>query len=301
MKGTKNHKETRDIAFIDISKLKPFFKHIFDVRDDEQMHELSESIKHNGVIEPIIVRPITDEEFEYEIVAGHRRTRGTGLAGLTCIPCDIRELDNATATLTMIDSNLQQRDSILPSEKAWAYKYKLEAIKSQGKRNDLTLSQVATKLRSDTILASKNNESRDTLYRYIRLTNLIPPLLDKLDEKKLAFIPAVELSYLKSEEQEWLYDILYREENFGVPLAQAQKLKGISQNGKLTYEKIDKIIISRNLEPPKAIKLQYTVVKDFFPPDTTPKEYEITIQKALTEWFNNHPKKSQPEEQTLQR
>ena len=126
-------------------------------------------------------------------------------------------------------------------------------------------------------------------------------MLEKVDENKLAFIPSVELSYLKLQEQEWLYDILNREENFGVPMLLAQKLKGISQNGKLTYEKIDKIIISKNHEPPKAIKLSYKAIKEYFPPDTTPKEYEVTIQKALEEWFQNHPKGKQTKERTMQR
>ena len=300
MKEIENNKASRNITFVDTSKLKPFFRHVFDVRDDDQMQELSESIKRNGVIEPIIVRPTNDEEFEYEIVAGHRRTRGAQLVGLTSIPCDIRKLDDATAILTMIDSNLQQRDSILPSEKAWAYKYKLEAIKAQGKRNDLTSVQLAPKLATQ-ILGEQHQESSDTVKRYIRLTHLVAPLLNTVDEKKLAFIPAVELSYLKPEEQEWLHDILCREENFGVPLAQAQKLKGISQNGNLTYEKIDKIIVTRNHEPPKAIKLPYSAFKDFFPPDTTPKEYETTIRNALEEWFQNHPHSKHHGKYTLQR
>ncbi len=299
MKETDNAKTSRNITSIDISKLKPFFKHVFEVRDDKQLKELSESIKSNAVIEPIIVRPIKDKEFDYEIVSGHRRTRGAQILGLTSIPCDIRNLDDAAATLIMIDTNLQQRESIILSEKAWAYKYKLEAIKSQGKRTDLTLCQLGTRLNSGNLIAENSEDSRRNIYRFVQLTHLIPQMLKKVDEKKLAFIPSVELSYLKTEEQEWLYDILSREENFGVPMAQAQKMKGISQNGKLTYEKIDRIIISKNHEPPKAIKLSYKAIKDFFPPDTTPKEYEVTIQKALEEWFQNHPQKNHPEEHML--
>ena len=301
MKETDSIKASRNITSIDISKLKPFFKHVFDVRDDERMQELSESIKSTGVIEPIIVRPINDKDFYYEIIAGHRRTRGIQLAGLKSIPCDIRDIDDAAATLIMIDTNLQQREYILPSEKAWAYKYKLEAIKSQGKQRRRTSTQVAWKSESADYIGYKSGESGDTVRRYIRLTYLNSQLLGKVDEKKLAFIPAVELSYINTEEQEWLYDILCREESFGVPLSLAQKLKGISQNGKLTYEKIDKIIISKNHETPKAIKLSYKAVKDYFPPDTTPKQYEITIRKALKEWFENHPEKDHPEIHTLQR
>ena len=299
MKETDSINASRNITPIDIFKLKPFFKHVFEVRDDERLKELSESIKSNGVIEPIIVRPINDKDFDYEIVTGHRRVRGTQLAGLTSIPCDIRNLDDEAAILIMIDSNLQQRESILPSEKAWTYK--LEAIKSQGKRTDLTLCQVGTKLNSGSLIAENSKDGRRNIYRFVQLTHLTPQMLKKVDEKRLAFIPAVQLSYLKTEGQEWLYDILSREENFGVPMAQTQKMKGISQNGKLTYEKIDRIIISKNHEPPKAIKLSYKAIKEFFPPDTTPKEYEAVIQRALEEWFRNHPKRSQIKEHTIQR
>ncbi len=192
----------------------------------------------------------------------------------------------------MIDSNLQQRESILPSEKAFAYKYKLEAIKSQGKRNDLTLSQVGTKskkLRTDELLSQNSSDSRNQIQRYIRLTNLNPSLLEKVDERKLAFIPAVELSYLSKEEQEWLCDILDREEHFGVPLAIATKLKGISKSGILKYEKIDKIITAKNQEPPKIVRISYKTIKDYFPKDTTPQEYEKVIKQALYEWFKKHP------------
>ena len=156
MKKTDSIKASRNITSIDISKLKSFFKHVFDVRDDDKMQELSESIRSNGVIEPIIVRPINDKDFDYEIIVGHRRVRGTQITGLTSIPCDIRNLDDEAAILIMIDSNLQQRESILPSEKAWAYKYKLEAIKSQGKRTDLTLCQVGTKLNSGSLIAENS-------------------------------------------------------------------------------------------------------------------------------------------------
>ncbi len=277
-----------------ISKLKPFSKHPFKLYENEKMLGLADSIKEQGVIVPILVRPIDDEKYEYEIIAGHNRVQASRLVGVNEIPCNIRELDDETATIAMVDTNLQQRDTILPSEKAWAYKYKLEAIKSQGKRNDLSSAQVVQKLVSTTsrdIVAESFGESSETIRRYIRLTNLIPELLEKVDERKLAFIPAVELSYLNEEEQGWLYDILSREEKFGVPLKQASKLKGISQGGKLTYEKIDTIFIEKVHEPPKAIKVPYKAICDFFPPDTTPKEFERTIQNALTEYFKKHPQK----------
>ncbi len=277
------------LSHLTISKLKPFPKHPFKMYDNEKMLGLADSIKEQGVVVPILVRPIKDNKYEYEIIAGHNRVQASKLAGIDKIPCNVREMDDETATILMIDTNLQQRETILPSEKAWAYRYKLEAIKSQGKRTDLTSDQVGRKLENVEKMAEKSDDSRNQIRRYIRLTNLIPKLLDKLDERKLAFIPAVELSYLTKEQQEWLYDILSREEKYGVPVKQATKLKGISQSGNLTYEKIDKIIVQKNHEPPKAIKVPYKAIRDFFPPDTTPKEFEETIQEALTEYFKNCP------------
>ncbi len=279
------------LSNLSISKLKSFPKHPFKMYDNEKMLGLADSIKEQGVVVPILVRPIKDNKYEYEIIAGHNRVHASKLAGVDKIPCNIREMDDETATILMIDTNLQQRETILPSEKAWAYKYKLEAIKSQGKRNDLTSPQFAAKFRSDDLIARTSNESGDTIQRYIRLTNLIPKLLDKVDERKLAFIPAVELSYLTKEQQGWLCDILSREEKFGVPVKQSTILKSISQSGSLTYEKIDKIIVQKNQEPPKAIKVPYKAIRDFFPPDTTPKEFEETIQEALTEYFQKHTQK----------
>lgn len=276
---------------LSISKLKPFSKHPFKLYENEKMLGLADSIKEQGVIVPILVRPIKDEKYEYEIVAGHNRVQASRLAGIDDIPCNVREMDDETATIVMVDTNLQQRDTILPSEKAWAYKYKIEAIKSQGKRNDLTSAQNVPKLNAREIIACESGENRMQISRYIRLTNLIPEILDKVDERKLAFIPAVELSYLTKEQQSWLYDILSREEKFGVPVKQATKLKGISQGGNLTYEKIDKIIVQKNHEPPKAIKVPYKAIREFFPPNTTPKEFEQTIQDALTEYFKTHPQK----------
>jgi len=217
--------KSNGIEFLPISKLQPFSKHPFKRHAPEKMRELADSIEERGVIVPILVRPL--DSGMYEIVAGHNRVEASTLAGLDTVPCDIREMDDDTATILMVDSNLQ-RETVLPSEKAWAYRYKLEAIKSQGKRNDLTSSQVGTKLRADEIIAENSQDSRNQIQRYIRLTHLIPQLLDKVDEKKLAFIPAVELSYLKEQEQKWLYSNLEREEYFGIPLALARKLKGIS-------------------------------------------------------------------------
>ncbi len=284
-------KDDNILSHLSISKLKPFPKHPFKMYDNEKMLGLADSIKEQGIVVPILVRPIKDNKYEYEIIAGHNRVHASKLAGIDKIPCSVRDMDDETATILMIDTNLQQRETILPSEKAWAYRYKLQAIKSQGKRTDLTSCQDGTKLNSGETISKNSDDSRRNIYRYIQLTNLIPKMLDKLDERKLAFIPAVELSYLTKEQQGWLYDILSREEKYGVPVKQATKLKGISQSGNLTYEKIDKIIVQKIHEPPKAIKVPYKAIRDFFPPDTTPKEYEKTIQKALTEYFKSSTQK----------
>lgn len=287
-KGKATEKNIKSFLSILLSKLKAFDKHPFKMYDNEKMQSLAESIKEYGVITPILVRPIKHEKYEYEIIAGHNRVQGARMAGLDEIPCDVREMDDETATILMIDTNLQQRESILPSEKAFAYKYKLEAIKAQGKRNDLTSAQFVPKLKNANardIIADEAGENRMQISRYIRLTKIIPNLLDKVDEKRLSFIPAVELSYLNEQEQGYLHDILTREENFSVPLKQATMLKGISQNGDLTYEKVDKIITQKIQQPSKTIKLSYKKVKEYIPDGATPKEFEDIVVRALKAWF----------------
>ena len=271
-----------------LSKLQPFNKHPFKKHNAEKMQELADSIIERGVIVPILVRPIENDN--YEIVAGHNRVEASKLAGLDIIPCDVRVLDDDTATIIMVDSNLQ-RETVLLSEKAWAYKYKLDALKSQGKRNDLTSVQLAPKLATE-MIGKQHQESSDTVKRYIRLTKLNTSLLDKVDEKKLAFIPAVELSYLSKQEQKWLYNNLEREEYFGVPLALARKLKGISQNGKLTEKKIDELIIAKVKTPPKKIKISQKVIGKYFSNEVTPQERDTVIDKALENWFIKHSEKS---------
>jgi ParB family chromosome partitioning protein len=278
----------KGITKLPISKLKPFDKHPFRKYSDEKMKSLSESIKEQGVIVPILVRPYKHDKYEYEIVAGHNRVQGARIAGLDEIPCNVREMDDETAVILMVDSNLQQREGILPSEKAFAYKLKLEAIKAQGKRNDLTSGQIVPKLKeAREIVGEDVGDNYKQVSRYIRLTNLNDNLLEKVDEKKMSFIPAVELSYLKKKEQESLFDILNREENFSVPLKQAKMLKGISQNGELTYEKIDKIITQKMKQPSKVIELSYKKIKDYFPSTASPKEVEDVVVKALRAWFEN--------------
>ena len=276
---------------IAIDRLKPFSKHPFKGYSTDKLQSLAESIKEQGVIVPVLVRPIEHKDYDYEIIAGHNRVEGSKLAGNRNIPCMIREMDDETATILMVDSNLQQRETILPSEKAWAYKYKLDAMKAQGKRNDLTSPQLGEKLdnRLSVVRVSDGvDDSKNQILRYIRLTNLIPELLEKLDERKMSFVPAVEISYLRKQEQKDLYSILSREEKFGIPLKQATLIKGISRNGMLTYEKIDKIIVKGIKDKPKSFKVPYKKVDNYFPPDTTPKEFEDTIIKALDAWFQNH-------------
>jgi len=277
------------IASLPISKLQPFSKHPFKRHSPEKMRELADSIEERGLIVPILVRPL--DNGMYEIVAGHNRVEASTLAGLDIVPCDIREMDDDTATILMVDSNLQ-RETVLPSEKAWAYRYKLEAIKSQGKRNDLTFAQLGRKLESVEVMAETSDDSRNQIRRYIRLTYLIPQLLDKVDEKRLAFIPAVELSYLKEQEQKWLYSNLEREEYFGIPLALARKLKGISQNGLLTEKKIDELVVSKVQTPPKQVKISHKIIRKYFADDVTPQERDSVIDKALDEWFKRHLEKS---------
>lgn len=253
------------------------------------MRELADSIEERGVIVPVLVRPL--DNGMYEIVAGHNRVEASTLAGKDDIPCDVREMDDDTATILMVDSNLQ-RETVLPSEKGWAYRYKLEAIKSQGKRNDLTSHQLGEKLDrklSVQRVAENTNESMNQILRFIRLTYLIPQLLNKVDEKKLAFIPAVELSYLKEHEQKWLYSNLECDEYFGIPLALARKLKGISQNGLLTEKKIDELIVSKVQTPPKQVKISHKIIRKYFPDEVTPQERDSVIDRALEEWFSRHP------------
>jgi ParB family transcriptional regulator, chromosome partitioning protein len=283
-----NEQSVSSPTTLPISKLKSFSKHPFKMYGDEKLQSLAESIKTHGVISPILVRPIDDDKYEYEIIAGHNRVQASRIAGIYEIPSTIKEMDNETATILMVDSNLEQRESILPSEKAFAYKYKLEAIKAQGKRTDLTSSQVGTKLprgRADEVLASKDGESRNQIQRYIRLTNLAQSLLGKVDDRKLSFIPAVDLSYLTEKEQQHLFDILNREENFTVTGKQANMLKNMSQSKPLTYEDIDKIITDKVSNTVSLFKVSYKKVQDYFPKTVTPKEFEETLLKALDAWF----------------
>ncbi len=244
------------------------------------MRETTASIREYGVLVPIIVHP--REEGGYEIVSGHRRKRACELAGMESIPAIVREIDRDTATIFMCDSNLQ-RENILPSERAAAYKMKLEAIKRQGQRTDLTSSQVETKLRSDEIMAQESGNSRAQIHRYIRLTELEPELLQMVDENKIAFTPAVELSYLKPEEQRLLLDTIESEQSTP-SLSQAQRLKKLSQSGELTDDTM-LAILSEQKKPEKSdLTIPAELLQRYFPRSYTPKRMQEVIVKLLENW-----------------
>ena len=278
------------IAEIPLSELYPFKDHPFKVIDNEAMFDTAESIKQYGVLVPAIARP--REDGGYELVSGHRRKRACELAGLEAMPVIIRNLDDDAATIIMVDSNLQ-RENILPSERAFAFKLKLEAIKRQGSRTDLTSSQVGTKLnRADEIVAEQAGSSRNQVQRYIRLTELIPELLSMVDEKKIAFNPAVELSYLKSEEQLLLIDAMDTEQ--ATPsLSQAQRLKKFSAEGNCTLEAMCAIMSEEKKGEPDKVTLTGDKIKKYFPKNYTPQQMEATIIKLLEGW---HKKRTQDQE-----
>mgnify|MGYP001623145266 FL=1 len=271
------------VQMLPLGELNPFPNHPFEVRDDEEMEKLVDSIRVHGVLMPAIAR--TRPDGSYELVAGHRRKRACELAGLQEMPVLVREMDDDTATILMVDSNVQ-REHVLPSEKAKAYKMKLEAIKRQGQRTDLTSCQVGTKLaftRSDEALAENTTESARTVQRYIRLNNLIPELMEMVDENKLKFNPAVEISYLTPEEQEDFFQ--YIDGQVCSPsLSQAQKLKAASREGQLTPEKLETIMTA---QPPsvKPREMQISIsmdrVRKYFPKGYTSEQIVNQILRIL--------------------
>ncbi len=274
---------------IPLSDLHTFKGHPFKVLDDEKMVETVESIKQYGVLVPAIARP--DPDGGYEIVSGHRRHRASQLAGLETLPVIVRDLDDDEATIIMVDSNLQ-RETILPSERAFAYKMKLEAMKHQGQRGDLTSSQVGTKLRADELLAQQAGSSRNQVQRYIRLTELIPQLLDMVDEKKIAFNPAYELSFLKTEEQEQLLDAMTSEQ--ATPsLSQAQRLKKFSQDGRCTPEVMCAILSEEKKSDMEKVTLGADTLRKYFPKNYTPARIEATIISLLEQWQRKQRDKQQ--------
>ena len=273
--------EREKVRMIPLDELHPFAHHPFKVKDDEAMQDTVESVKAYGVLVPAIARP--REEGGYELVAGHRRHRASLLAGLAEMPVIVRAMDDDEATIIMVDSNLQ-RETLLSSERAFAYRMKLEAMKRRaGRPSKENLSQVGTQKRSDQIMADQIGESRNQIQRFIRLTYLVPPLLDMVDEHKVAFNPAVELSCLTSEEQTALLDAMDSEQSTP-PLSQAQRLKKFSQEGRLS-EDVMRAILSEEKKPEVGkITLSSDKLRRYFPKSYTPQQMEQTIFRLLEQW-----------------
>ena len=268
----------QDFKVLKTTDLYPFPDNLFHVVEDEMLSELAESIKEFGIVTPIITRPKEDGN-GYEIIAGQRRVRASELAGINTIPAFVLPLDRDRAIITLVDSNLQ-RENILPSERAFAYKMKSEAMKRQGFRTDLTSSQVGTKLQTDDKVAQGFGVGRMTVQRFIRLTELIPPILQMVDDGKIALMPAVELSFLKKDEQENLFATMESEE--ATPsLSQAQRMKTLSQSGRLDMDMIFSIMTEEKGNQKETVKIGMERLKKYFPKGTTPKQMEDTIIKLL--------------------
>ena len=268
----------QDFKVLKTKDLYPFPDNPFHVVEDETLSELAESIKEFGIVTPIITRPKEDGD-GYEVIAGQRRVRASELAGINTVPAFVLPLDRDRAIITLVDSNLQ-RENILPSERAFAYRMKSEAMKRQGFRTDLTSSQVVTKLRTDDKVAQGFGVGRMTVQRFIRLTELIPPILQMVDEGKIALTPAVELSFLKKDEQENLFATMESEE--ATPsLSQAQRMKSMSQSGQLDMDMIFSIMTEEKGNQKETLKINTSKLKKYFPKDTTPKQMEETIIKLL--------------------
>ena len=282
------------IREIPLDQLIPFKDHPFKVIDDESMMDTVQSIREHGILLPLIARPMPDGK--YEIVSGHRRSHAGKLAGLETVPVIVRELDDDAAVILMVDSNLQ-RENILPSERAFAFKMKLEAMKHQGQRLDLTCSQVGNKLqgkKSSEVLAEQIGQSKNQIFRFIRLTELLPELLDLVDERKLAFNSAVEVSYLNPEEQGWLAETIDSEQSTP-SLSQAQRLKRFSQDGKLTEDMVLAIMSEQKKPETERVVLQSRQISQYFSPSATPKEMETSILSMLDtakEWRSYFPEDS---------
>ena len=268
----------QDFTVLKIDDLHPFPDNPFRLVEDDLLMELSESIKEFGVVTPIITRPKEDGN-GYEVIAGQRRVRASELAGIDTVPAFVLPLDRDRAIITLVDSNIQ-RENILPSERAFAYKMKLEAMKRQGFRTDLTSSQVGTKLRTDDMVAQGFGVGKTTVQRFIRLTELIPPILQMVDEEKIALTPAVELSFLRKEEQEKLL-ITMESEEATPSLSQAQRMKSLSQSGRLDMDTIFAIMTEEKGNQKETIKFSADRIRKYFPKNTTPKQMEDFIIRLL--------------------
>ena len=275
----RQEEQREQVQQIPIGELFPFKNHPFKVLDDESMQRTVESVEQYGVLSPLIARP--RPEGGYEIISGHRRQHAAQLAGLETLPVIVRQMDDDAAVLLMVDSNLQ-RENILPSERAFAYKMKLEALKNQGARSDLTSVQVAPKLSTEKI-GEEVGMSKDNVKRYIRLTNLVPELLDMVDEKKIAFNPAVELSYLDESQQRDFLEAMNDTQN-APSLSQAQRLKKLAQEGHFSYDVAFAVMGEEKKDELDKVVIKNDTLRKYFPRSYTPKQMEDTIIKLLDQW-----------------
>lgn len=283
-------KETRQAEHLPISQLHPFVGHPFQVQDNEEMDALVESIQAGGILTPLMVRPLEGKVNAYEVISGHRRLHAAIKAGMETVPAFITPMNRDAAAIALVDSNLH-REHILPSEKAFAYKLKMEALNRRGKRTDLTSTQVVSKLRSNEIIGSQSGESREQVRRYIRLTNLIPEILQKVDEGRIAFTPAVELSYLTKQEQQDLLETMECED-CTPSLSQAVQLKKLSQAGTLDVDTIVTLMSQPKANQTEKISFRVNDLRKFFP-----KSYDTAqIQETILKLLNDYQKRRQREQ-----
>ena len=286
---SRQEEQREQVQQIPIGELFPFKNHPFKVLDDESMQRTVESVEQYGVLSPLIARP--RPEGGYEIISGHRRQHAAQLAGLDTLPVIVRQMDDDAAVLLMVDSNLQ-RENILPSERAFAYKMKLEALKNQGARSDLTSDQVGQKLWSVEQVASDAGESKTQIQRFIRLTNLIPELLDMVDEKKISFNPAVELSYLDESQQRDFLEAMEDTQN-APSLSQAQQLKKMAQQGEFSYEKAFDVMGQEKKSEKDTVTIKNETLRKYFPRSYTPKQMEEKIIQLLDAWQKKQQRRNE--------
>ena len=281
---------------VSISDLKPFDNHPFKPYSPDKMAMLTESIETQGLINAILIRPIEHPHYKYEIISGHNRVQARKNAGHKTILAEVRNLSDEEATVLMVDSNLHQRDQILPSEKAFAYKVKLDALKRQGQRTDLSSTQNACKLETADMIGHQNFESGDTVRRYIRLTYLSKRLLEKVDSRQLPFMSAVNISYLSKREQNVLYDVMETEELFNIPVKTASKIKSLSETGQFNEDNVRLVLIecAKNRETTNRLSISASKINKYFPKTATPREKETTILRALEMYYKSQSKNKNP-------
>ena len=286
---SRQEQQREQVQQIPIGELFPFKNHPFKVLDDESMQRTVESVEQYGVLSPLIARP--RPEGGYEIISGHRRQHAAQLAGLDTLPVIVRNMDDDAAVLLMVDSNLQ-RENILPSERAFAYKMKLEALKNQGARSDLTSPQIAAKFRSDDAVAKSQGVSGDTVQRYVRLTNLIPELLNMVDEKKVSFNPAVELSYLSAEQQQEMIKAMDDTQN-APSVSQAKRIKKLAQAGKFTSDAVVAIMGEEKKSELDTVTIKNETLRKYFPRSYTPRQMEEKIIQLLDAWQKKQQRRNE--------